>query len=135
MRLWCVNCATLFEVTGEFGPLEDDLSERKVTCPVCVEPCVIRTNFHSGDGHKLTAKQFWTASNGFGLPDEIVVGVDSVKAMLLSNKIISVDLRETETERAEVRNIELSNGVTLHFAASSGGAIIFKVTREKKDAG
>ena len=90
--------------------------------------------FKKGTPHELTSDEFWTASNGFGLPDEIVVGVESVQAMLLAHKVVAVDLEETDTKRAEVKNIKLDNGVTLHFAASGGGAVIFKATREKKNA-
>lgn len=134
MYLRCAGCRELFQLEGEHEPLEDDLRRGTVKCPLCFQLAVSMTSFTMGEpvGHQLTAQQFWMATNGFGMPDEIVTEPEAVEAMLLAHKIKKVKLHHSASRRVVVEELELDNGITLHFTASGEGAVIFKSTRTKE---
>lgn len=140
MFMRCHNCQAKFELKGEHEPLDKDVAKGAVKCPMCFDFSVVRTsikNKHKGQAPtELTKQQFWMATHGFGLPDELVTEPEAVEAMLLAHQVKRVKLGHTVSKHVIIYELELSNGITLHFTASGAGAVIFKSTRtkEKNDA-
>lgn len=138
MFVRCSSCQGTFKLEGEHEALDADLANGAVACPLCSEWSASAVTVRMGDAakHHLTKQEFWAASNGFGMPDEVVTELEFVEAMLLAHKIVSVKLRHSASKRVIVDALILENGITLHFTASGDGAVIFKSTRtkEKEDA-
>jgi hypothetical protein len=138
MLLRCTTCRAIFQLEGQHDPLEGDLREGPVKCPFCLQTSIVPTAVRDLGScpHELTAEQFWQATHGFGLPDEIVTEPETVHAMLLAHRIVDTRLLKAPSGRVIIDSVLLDNGITLHFTASGGGAVIFKSTRtkEKEDA-
>jgi len=134
MLLRCPECHEQFQLIGEHEALLNDLNRGPVKCPVCFSVSVVPTTIRKTGQPiaELTAQQFWTATNGFGMPDEIVTEPETIEAMLLAHRIKGVKLHHTVSRRVVVSELELDNGITLHFTASGEGAVIFKSTRTKE---
>ena len=134
MLLRCPECHEQFQLAGEHEALMNDLNKGPVKCPVCFSVSVVPTTLKKTGQLvvELTAQQFWVATNGFGMPDEMVTEPEAIEAMLLAHKIKKVKLHHSASRRVVVDELELDNGITLHFTASGEGAVIFKLTRTKE---
>lgn len=137
MKLKCSICKTTFRLEGKHEPLEEDMAKGPVKCPLCLQPSVATSVSSMGEeaDHHLTMQEFWQATHGFGLPEEIVTEPETVTAMLLAHEIIGVSAYRSRSGRVVINDVLLSNGISLHFTASGEGAVIFKSTRmqEKKE--
>lgn len=133
MTLLCYHCDQRFEVFGRNKPLEKDLKKGAIVCPFCSKKEVRLSITGPTDRTvRFTADELWSASNGFGLPDEIAIEPEIVEAMLLAHRVVEVKLRQSVTGRVVIEKLKLNKGITLHLVASGDGAAILKITRERK---
>jgi len=82
---------------------------------------------------ELSPEEAFRALCGFGLPSELGTDLEVVQALLLSSKVIGVQLKKSSSDRTVLENISLENGLVLHLAGSPSGAVIFKITRGEKE--
>jgi hypothetical protein len=76
----------------------------------------------------LTAEELFTALNGLGLPDEEPASAETVKSLLLNEKITAVSARNiSNTKRCTIDSITFSSGVRICLAASTYGAVVYRV--------
>jgi len=136
MFLRCHSCDAKFDLRGDHEPLEEDVKKGAVKCPMCFDYSVVLTSVKNKlKGQvptELTKQQFWAATHGFGLPDELVTEPEVVEAMLLAHRVKKVNLAKTVSGHVVIYELGLDNGITLHFTASGAGAVIFKSTRTKE---
>lgn len=78
----------------------------------------------------LSGKELYRAVNGAGLPDELPVDSAIVRAMLISNRTVRVDIEEAHG-KLYLHEIHLEGGVTIHLAAGLRGSQVLKVTKER----
>lgn len=78
----------------------------------------------------LNAFQVYQAVNGMGMPDEIPKDVKTIEAMLLSSKVIEVDVVESDG-RFYLNELRLANGITIHLASGLRGAQVLKLTKDE----
>ena len=79
----------------------------------------------------LTGKELYAAVLGAGLPDEIVKDPEVIRALLLADKVVDVDLEQIGG-RVYLHELRLAGGVILHLAAGARGSQVLKVTKERK---
>ena len=127
---FCTSCRASFSVNGDPAKIRMCLDEGG-SCPKCGAGNLSHVSSHV-QGGVYTAEEFWAAINGFGMPDEVVVDLEPVVAMLLAHKVVAVDAVKTRTGRVELRSVTLDNGVTVHLTASGEGAVILKTTRRNE---
>lgn len=129
----CINNECGFSAKVSLEPDEaNTLSALGAECPLCGESLHKRSLHTAGhDYRELTFKEFVYATNGLGLPEEIVTHLEPIVGMLESSKIVKVKAEEFD-DRCVIKSVTLSNGVTLHFAASGNGAVVYKATRRNK---
>jgi len=124
----CKFCAKVSLEPGE----ANTLSALGTECPLCGDSLRKRSLYTDGyDYRGLTFKEFIYATNGLGLPEEIVTHVEPIVGMLESSKIVKVKAEEFD-DRCVIKSVTLNNGITLHFAASGNGAVVYKATRRNK---
>jgi hypothetical protein len=140
LRSCCNSCFTSYEVKIE--PEQRMLiahlagTDGMATCPRCG---VGRLNLLNDDGISqfadklkepihLTGEEFYQASHGMGLPDEIPGSPELVEALLKSSAVVGVSLEQVGT-RIYLHELRLAGGSTIHLCAGGRGAQVLKVTR------
>ncbi len=78
----------------------------------------------------LTGKQLYKAVLGAGLPDEIPSSPELVEGLLLSKRVVGVDIGG-EDVTVYIRSIRLENGTVIHLSSGQFGAQVQKVTKEQ----
>lgn len=77
----------------------------------------------------VTAIQLYQASMGTGLPEERQCGLPEVKKALIGAKITAAVLEKSpDPSRSLISSLRLDTGKTIHFATSTKGAVIYKIT-------
>lgn len=145
-RTVCNTCIHGFEVvvTPEDSSLFESLVGATKTCK-CPKLCggsILLTNdyllidmYDKVDRKtRITASELYKAVHGVGLPDEIVKDAIVVESLLKANLIDAVKTEE-RNGRVYIHEIALDNGVSLHLAAGSAGAVVFKITKGTKKDG
>ena len=79
--------------------------------------------------YELSMAELFRAMSGFGLPDELQVEPEYVKALLLSNPITDLLLQRSDSGRTVIKRLDLKNGLSIHLASSPRGATVYKITR------
>lgn len=81
---------------------------------------------------KITARQFFQACMGVGLPGERKCGLDEVTELLVGANIVGLQLEPApDPNRSIIKAIELDNGKVIHVASSPLGATFYKVTNKE----
>lgn len=80
---------------------------------------------------RFQAQEYWKQLYGLGSVDERVLGCTKVRRLLTGEKVVGVELGESQTGRCVIHNLTVESGNTFHFATGFGEAIIYKVTEEK----
>lgn len=148
--MWaCPVCLTLVVVRGDLSEVRTLLLDHPMwkdgwPCVQCNSP-MERMDTTSGRSltmlatrgaltkYELTAREFFGALCGFGLPQEVGCEPEVVKALLRSTKIRDVVVVPASLGRTAIREIHLDNGLRLHLASSLAGATVFKITRAHND--
>lgn len=89
-----------------------------------------KTNLTFSPGvQKITALELYQACMGVGAPEERRCAPIDVKKVIDGAMIISAHTEASpDPKRTIIHSLVLDNGKVLHFAASTRGATIFKIT-------
>ena len=129
----CKKCGSVFGV-----PLTDPqahLLKRSMRCPNSAQcggkiwlvmSSNITTNFAVT---KMSALQLYQASLGIGLPKEKKCSPTELKKLMVGAKVTAIQTEKTsDPHRSIIHSLTLDNGKQIHFASSTLGATIYKVT-------
>lgn len=138
------SCLAAFRAIGEVGEAESLLSETQwptgYKCPSCGQP-LLRGEEQEIDPATLAAleirtlevQELFRALSGVGLPEERQCSLKEVQELLREQPIRKVtghDIRGSE--HCCLEWLELWDGTKVYFAASSHGAIIYRIVRPTK---
>ena len=145
----CNSCMSRFEILVEPKQVHliKAVSDKKGTVAKCPRLCGGMINLVGSPGLdsvwksakgkafkaplKITALELYQAIGGLGLPDEVANDPDVMKSMLLSSRIVGVDLeKESSNDTYYLHEIRLENGVTFHLGSGLRGASVIKMTKE-----
>jgi hypothetical protein len=142
LRTCCNTCLNGFTVRidpGD-GPLLAQLADEDGLC-ACPRQCggkVLVTKDASLTtiasilkSVSLSAKEFFSAVHGGGMPDEVPNSEQLVASLLIANKVLAVETEEADG-RVYLHEIHLENGTKLHLGAGGRGAQVWKVTKAVK---
>lgn len=133
----CNGCQFLAKVVGTWSEIldltkfaENETYRSLYVCPLCGQHQLIGLAHKPPGGavQDLTFEEFSNAIKGLGLPEETVTHIEPVVAMLKSCRVVDVKATEVDN-RCVLSQLTLSNGITLHLAASGNGAVVYKATR------
>lgn len=103
-----------------------------IGCPKCRKDITVAPNFPARSQVLiLTAEELFRAANGLPLPPDESASEARVSHLLLNGKITGVKLISVDQDRVIIESISvkyLEQNHTLHFATSTKGATIFKVS-------
>jgi len=104
----------------------------KVPCPVTWCPgYMTRRKRGPKSAVYMKAKELFLLTMGRGALEERECNADVLSKLLVGSVISSVDLVDMgEKNRSIVNSLTLKGGRTVHFATSTQGATIYKVTKE-----
>lgn len=86
----------------------------------------------SSSFRRISAFDLHAAIGGGGLPEEkLWASPDNLQEELVGKKVKSMQF-DTSLRRPFIQSITFEGGQTVHFATSTRGAVIFKMTRESK---
>lgn len=107
-------------------------------CPRCEEHITVSATWKKGcEILILSAEDFFRAANGLGLPDKEDASEARVQYLLREGQITLVVTKEASESRVLIERIHVKTPedrrYILHFASSTKGATIFKVTEIDAD--
>ncbi len=104
-------------------------------CPRCRNPISVASKWEaSSEVVVLSAEDLFRAANGLGLPDVENASEARVAHLLTEGKFVAVKLSPVNNDRViiETLTVKISENLyTLHFATSTNGATIYKVTNPR----
>lgn len=102
----------------------------KMTCPT--DECAGTMELVVGQApHRfstISAKDLFAASRGRGLPKEKRCSPEALGPILLGKKIVGMEMEKVGDDRSVIDSLTVEGGKTIHFATSTRGATIYKVT-------
>lgn len=128
----CSKCANSFAVSS----LDPDLRLLAKPLPCTDSECkgtLKKVKNPSEEQCKISALKLFQAAGGGGMPSERSACTDKQLKTVLVGKVIKAVVLENYNSRVLVKSITLEGGKQIHFASSTKGAVVFKVT-EKKNA-
>lgn len=88
--------------------------------------------FAKYDVKPMSALSFYQASLGCGSPEEKKCGPTAIRKEIIGEKIVSIHLQKSpDPNRSLIFSMSLGNGKTIHFATSTKGATIYRMTSNK----
>ena len=126
----CDVCLAKYLVDGELPrPVK-----KKTRCPTISCEGMVKisasTNMKVKGATVLTAKQFYLAILGRGLPEETKCGPKIVKKSLLGSKIVDVHLETcADKNRSLLLSLTTEEGSVIHVGSSANGAVVYRITR------
>lgn len=139
MILWCVGCGSAIRVTG--NPAETRaLFDGKDTWPCFQEGCEhpLRQGLETEVDQKalrlmevieLTPKEAFAAVHGLGLPKERAVCDEVLEPLFKAHGIKLHGRQPRSNTRYYVDSLEMPDGTQIHFASSTQGAVIYRITK------
>jgi hypothetical protein len=126
----CGKCKTGFKVMVSLE--EATLLGTRPRCPV--DGCKGRMS--PGDPKEkdqiISGIDLYIAVSGQGLPEEKrEAGIMKLLSSLKGKRIVSLKLKRAGDVRSIIESLTIEGGKTFHFASSTKGATIFKVTEGK----
>jgi hypothetical protein len=128
----CKKCRCAFVVSGSDENLK--LLQPSMRCPNAMScegkiRVYATTNMDFKEAIRISALHLYQASMGAGLPKEKKCSPQEVKKLLVGSTIAEVELQNCpDPKRSIILSLTLNNGKVLHFASSTKGATIFKIT-------
>ncbi len=130
--LQCSKCELGFQLNRQDRELGLLALQKRLSCPRSDCKGRLRRRPTLEKGRPIAAFDLHVAVNGGGLPEEREqCSPSKLKKLLLGGKIQSVNLKPSVGTRSFVETITLVGGKRIHFAASTRGATIYKVTEAK----
>jgi hypothetical protein len=130
----CKGCSAAF-VVPDSDP-NAHLLKKSMRCPNH-EACGGKVKIYAAGNIKvkgsqhISALQLFQASFGAGLPNEKRCGPKDLRKLLLGSTITEVDLKaSSDPQRSLIISLTLGTKV-IHFASSTLGATVFKVTEAR----
>ena len=81
-------------------------------------------------GGSMHAAHIYQRLSGLGTQTESQCGTAALRKLLYGQKIVEVAMESVSKTRSLVTSMRLENGKTIHFAPSTKGVTIYKVTDE-----
>jgi hypothetical protein len=132
--LQCYKCQIGYQLNGADKDL--NLMHGKLPCTRSGCKGRLRRRPALEGGRPISAFELYTAVNGGGLPEEREQCTPlKLKKLLLGGKIQNIELKAAAGTRSFIESITLVGGKQVHFAASTKGATIFKVTEAHRVRG
>lgn len=138
----CLHCRSALRVLDDAEEVHRLVGEQsefwpdKYPCATCehnakgmLEMYAVPKALEHFDVTTVTAAEAFAALHGLGLPKERDCKLLAVAEYLRGNSVSDVR-GVTVNGRAVVESITLSNGLCLHFGASSHGAVVYRVTTQ-----
>jgi hypothetical protein len=138
----CKDCLTGLRVSGSDAEVRTLLVPpwypHDYPCPNCegkmsyVGPNVASESLAKLNIHNVTALEAFPLFYGLGLPEERDCGETAVRGALVGSVVQSVEVTQVRGHnRAVIHSITLSNGLTLHMAASGEGAVVYRIASRR----
>lgn len=131
----CKKCKSAYLVSGLDADVH--LLQKQMRCPNS-EVCGGKIRIYASSKIRVTSTQrvsavhLYQACMGAGLPHEKRCSPDDLKKLLLGSIVVSAQLESCpDPKRSLIMSLTLNNGKILHFASSTKGATIFKVTEAR----
>jgi len=136
----CLGCGLVLRVFARtpeeyaqlIGP-DCDWWPDRYPCPECsskmrnvdrIQPG-LQKNLRIVDATTLEA---FAAFSGAGVPTPLSMATETIKDLLLSQRIVRVEGRDIPgTDRSSLDTLELEDGTRLYLGASSHGAVVYRV--------
>lgn len=126
-RSWACHCGVKYSVS-ELDPNKHLIPERfKCWAPKC--RFYIKRDDSLLPSGITQALALYQAISGLGTGSEKKCGPDDVRKMVLGKKVVAVVVEQAASrDRSLITSLTFEDGKKLHFAASTRGATIYRVT-------
>jgi DNA-directed RNA polymerase subunit RPC12/RpoP len=129
----CAKCEKSYFVKS--ADADKHLLKRSMRCPNyvrCKGKIVQRSWKNAGEVRNyywVTALELYQAAAGLGLLSERNCSPLALKKILVGHKALAIEVSEAgDPNKSILTSITLDNGKVIHLAASTKGAIVYKVT-------
>lgn len=126
----CDDCLTVYSVNGMDKSI--NILPVVLECPKCRKRINVTSKWESrSEVMVMSAEALFRAANGLPLPDVESASEARVSHLLLNGKVVSAKLVPVDQDRVVIESLTIQTNAhsnTLHFATSTKGATIYKVS-------